>query len=870
MAKKTSKGAAIKRGRAPKTPLPTQPPSTIEFNPSGEAVNIAPGLDIVEGAPPDPTAGLPADAEPAETIDSGVTEELTRQQREASLSSARQSFLSRVMRDFRFSADTENRLRQDQLDDLRFSHGDQWPPEIKAERDRDGRPCLTIDRLEGPIKQTVNQQRQARPSIQINPVDDLADPKTAEILQGLVRHIEIQSDADAVYGSVGDRQVRVGRAFFQITTEFTDDDGFEQEIYIRRVRNSFRIYPDPRAQRLDSSDMRFLLEVEDITPEEHRRRWPQAKVSSASNLMSIGDATQGWFPSGLIRVANYWYIDEVREERSQVQFSDGRTTSVNRGDLRLPPPDVTAMLSAQGQLGAGQEWALAPLQPADGEEPGFELVKVLQSRAVLRKKVKVAKINGVEVLEGNEDLTAGRDWLGSFIPWCIVTGQEYDIDGQVDYQGIVRKARDPQRMSNYWKSSMTEQIAIAPRAPFVGYEGQFEGHELQWKQSNRRNFPYLEVRPMVLGGQPAPLPQRQAFEPPIQAMVYASQQAENDLRAVTGWTDVQERETQPEQSGRAILARQAQSELNNSNYLENLSFAIRHAGRIIVDLIQKGVYSTFRVRRIAGIDDEKKVAAVHGGQPPMNPDTGEPATVDELKRAGIIPKDVSRIFDLSVGKYDVTISVGPSYQSRRQEAVEAIGRLVTAYPALMQIAGDLFVEQMDWPKAREIAQRLKKALDPRFLESETGEPLPEQLQAQITQMGEQMQQVTQAFQQLQQEQQTKALELAAEERMKREQLASQERIALMRVQADLVATNAKISEQRAERMLDARMAEISQRLEHLHELRVDAQSNESTVQQQILDARIQQATEAQAQQQAGAILQPPLVQSPPWVGDAGV
>jgi hypothetical protein len=655
----------------------------------------------------------------------------------------------RVARErFRRCVEAEKELRARQLDDMKFAAGEQWPADVKAARAADQRPCLTIDRLYPQIKQITNQQRAMRPAVQIKPIDSGADPDTAEVLQGMVRHIENSSDADDAYDQAGRNQAEIGRGVFRILTAYVDDQGFDMEIRVKRIRNPFSVYFDPAAVERDYSDGLFAFVVENLALDEFPRRWPKARKVSLEEFESLGDQAPDWMTEGHVRIAEYWCV-EFDEET--ITAPDGR------------------------------------------------------KRTIKRKRIVQHIVSGLEVLETNA-------WPGKYIPIVPVLGEEVEIDGKLDLRGMVRRAKDPQMMLNFWKSATTETMALAPKAPFVAAEGQTEPYKKQWAEANIRNQPVLMYKPVTLGGSLLPPPARQVNEPPIQAMMMSSQAAENDLRAVTGFFDVQDAERR-ETSGKAILARKAQGEHGNSDYLDGLARAIRHAGRIMVDLIPH-IYDVPRVLRITGRDNQEKTVMVHAGNGeavPMGPD-GKPA----------LPAGVAGVFDLSAGKYDVSVTVGPSMQSARQEFVEQMAQVFQGNPQLWQIVGDLFFENMDLPNAKQIAERLKKMLPPQ-LQDEKGQQDPAVLQGQLQQASQQIEQMGAALQEAQRKLEAKALEVEAKKEIAAAELAQKERIESMRLEfeqakaaIDVQLAQMKLQHEAQKMAMQGEQARRQQQAEHAH------------------------------------------------------
>jgi hypothetical protein len=274
-------------------------------------------------------------------------------------------------------------------------------------------------------------------------------------------------------------------------------------------------------------------------------------------------------------------------------------------------------------------------------------------------------------------------------------------------------------------------LALAPKAPFIGYGGQFEGYESQWKTANTTNWPYLEVNPDVTDGAGSVLPLPQRAQPPMASsgLLQAKAGASDDIKSSTGQYDSSLGATSNERSGKAILAREKQGDTGTYHYIDNLARAIRHIGRQLVDLIPK-IYDTERVARIIGIDGEVKSAKI-------NPDQPEPIK-KIVNESGIV---IEKIYNPSVGKYDIAVSTGPSYMTKRQESLDAMSQLLQGNPQLWQVAGDLFVKNMDWPGAQEMAKRFAKTIDPKLLNDADENPALAAAQQQMEAMGQELDQL---------------------------------------------------------------------------------------------------------------------------------
>ena len=608
--------------------------------------------------------------------------------------------------------------RNDELDDLRFMAGSpdnnwQWPSNVLATRGNvqgqtiNARPCLTINKLPQHVRQVTNDQRQNRPSGKVIPADDRADPQVAEIYDGVVRHIEYMSDADVAYDTACENQVTFGEGYWRLLTEYCDENTFDQDIKIERIRNSFSVWMDPTIQDPCGSDAKWCFITQDMTRDEYERLFPDATPITALMDQGTGDsATAQWVTQNTVRIAEYFCVEYKRVK------------------LNLYPGNVT----------------LQEGEPEDRQMQAMGLMPV-RSRIAQVPQVKWMKTNGYEILEE-------QDWAGRWIPVIRVIGNEFEVDGQILVSGLVRNAKDAQRMYNYWVSQEAEMLALAPKAPFIGYGGQFEGYETQWKTANTQNWPYLEVNPDVTDGNGSILPLPQRAQPPMaqQGLIAAKMGAADDIKATTGQYDSSIGATSNERSGRAILARERQGDTGTYHFVDNLARAIRYSTRQIVDLIPK-IYDTQRIARIIGIDGETKMARI---------DPMQPEPVREVRdQAGVV---IEKIYNPSVGKYDVVVTTGPSYLTKRQEAMDAMSQILQGSPQLWAVAGDLFVKNMDWPGAEELAARLRKTIDPKLLEDQD-DPALQAANQQIQVLMQEMQAMQQMLQNVSQSMEAQKLSI---------------------------------------------------------------------------------------------------------------
>lgn len=593
----------------------------------------------------------------------------------ASGGGARDEFLETARKRLARCIEREQDNRQRAKDALKFRNLEQWPDKIKRDRENDpegARPCLTVDQINQHIQQVVNDGRQNRPAIKVRPVDDRADVKTAEAYQGIIRHIEDRSSADIAYDTAFEQSVDGGFGYWRIVTEYSDESSFEQEIRIRRIRNRFSVFLDPDHE---AEEKRWGFVVERLTKEEFAEEFPGKSCVSFRDADS--DLKGSWvFDDDDVLVAEYFRL--IYERRNICLLSTGETIVKDEG-----------------------------YQVPDG-------VEIVKERVAKIPSVKWAKIDGNQVLEE-------RDWAGIYIPIVEVVGAELDIEGERILKGLTHPAMDAQRIHNYAASAFVEQVALAPRSSYVAAEGQLEGHESNWRTANRRNISVLEYKPVDVNGIAVPPPERSA--PPGIPVGWQAvlQNTEQWVMASMGRYAASLGQPSNEKSGKAILARQHEGDVSSFHFSDNLSRAIRHTGRILVDLIPK-TYDTARAARILGED---------GAPDQIQLDPESPSAYTE-KKAG---KKKIGIYNLGVGKYDVTVSSGPSFSTKRQEAAQVGMEILQGNPALTQIIGDIVFRSMDFPYADEIAERLKKTLPPNLQDKpDEEEEIPPQAVQMITQL----------------------------------------------------------------------------------------------------------------------------------------
>lgn len=624
--------------------------------------------------------------------------------------------------------------RDARLDDLRFLSGDQWPDQVKRQRDVERRPCLTINKLPTFLHQVTNDQRMNVPSIKVSPVND-ADEEKAEIMQGLIRHIEYSSNADVCYDTAVNSAAAIGDGYFRLVTDYCTPDSFDQEIKFKRIRNSFTVYFDPNSQEPDGSDARRCMLSFRMPKADFEKQYPHAQVPSAGFQQGAGDdSNKDWLGADFVRIAEYYRIED--EPATLIELSNGETEYED--ELVELPPGVT----------------------------------ITRKRQTTKQKVMWYKLTALELLDSVEIKCR-------WIPVFPVYGDEIDLDGKIIRSGIIRNAKDPAQMYNFWMTAATEEIALRPKTPYIGAEGQFEGYEDDWNQANVKSFSYLEYKPVDLNGQLAPPPQRQPPADIPQGLLTMAMHANDNIKATTGLFDSSLGAMGNARSGVQERSQQRQGDVANFHFSDNLHRTVRHAARCLVDMIPN-YYDGTRIVRIMGEDD--KISSIQINQPKKvaDPETGQ--AIDQI------------LNDMTVGEYDIVVKAGPSYSTLREEAADSMIEFGKSWPKLMDVAGDKVIRNMDWPGADEIADRVAKTIPPELRDDDQAQqqdanviqtpqgPIPvdqvpqilEQMNQQIQQMGQQLQEAQSGVQKAQ---------ITAQSQLQQKQIDAEARVQVAEINA---------------------------------------------------------------------------------------
>lgn len=548
-------------------------------------------------------------------------------------------------------------------EDLEFRRGetsDQWPPYARQQREQEGRPILTINRIPQFVNQVTGDIRQMKPAIRVAPVDDHGDEETAEQIAGLIRYIENRSDAQAAYFHAADTQVAAGIGHWRILREYAAESTFEQELRIAPVADGIGVKWDPDSIAPTREDAQWCFIPIDVSREAFKAKWPHKAVGEWDTTNA--PYFQAWSTNDAVRIAEYYY--KLPVERELARMPDGEVLDLS--------DDESAALVEQA------------------EASGFPVERMTRSG------YKVIRA----LLTYNDLLEPPTIEPGRFIPVVPLLGQEVRIGRTLYRHGIIRYAKDAQRMYNFFRSQQAEVTALQPKAPFLATKRQTEQFADEWETANTENRPVLHYTPDPL----APgAPQRIA--PPVssQGISEGVAMAAEDMKAVIGIYDASLGARSNETSGKAIMARQREGDVGSYVYIDNFVRAVRYTGQILVSMIPH-VYDTARTIRIMGEDG--RIDRV---------DINRPAGLD------VEGEEPRRLNDVTIGAYDVVVDVGPSYTTKRAEARDGMIELLRATPDAAPLMMDLIAKAQDWPMADEIAKRFRLMLPPAVQQMEQEE-----------------------------------------------------------------------------------------------------------------------------------------------------
>ncbi len=702
-------------------------------------------------------------------------------------------FIAQAMRRFRLADDAEVYNRTEGLQDCLMVDGEgQWDDDIRGARQREKRPCLTLNRFIPMIAHVVNEERMAKIGTTVEPVGGGADIDDALIRQGLIRHIEVDSHVETVDDECFERMVEKGWSWQRVVTDWESEVSHNQRVLIEMIDNDFSVYSDPSAIEPTRKDAKWHFIVWDMPRGQYLLEHKGSTVAGLTNWSSIGDTAPGWITPDSIRIAEYYYMEEIPAKSVRLVGGDGvwEDEIEERDGLWYKKEELDAM-----DRGALQPEKVLPVPVETDDESGKPI-----TRDSYKLKPKWCKINAVEILDGDKgkkvaENTKGRDIAGKYLPMIMFAGRQRTVKGVRRLSGMVRNNRDAQRMYNYAVSAFVEMIALAPKSPFIIAAGQVEAFKPIWDTMNIKNWPYLPYTPVAINGQPVPPPTRLNIEQPVAALGAAIREFDNDLKIGFNIYDPSLGTAKSDQSGRAIAGLQARSDSANFNWHDNANRARVFRGEVILEMIPT-IYDKARTINIVRPDDKQEEIRIN--QTFKDKDGAE------------------QNHDMAVGKFSVTIATG-QFASKRQQSVQNLSDIAKNVPQVALALLPLIISNMDGPGMKEALEVVKKMQPPQLQDQGS----PEQMAAQFQQMMQQHQLLVTALQRANETLKTKQLDLA-----------SREYIAGLQAQAQIVAAALKTGSAQSIAMATNEYKRITDLLNQNHEriLAEQQQAHELTLQ----------------------------------------
>ena len=678
-------------------------------------------------------------------------------------------------------------VRENALADNDFYNGNQWDSDLIAVAKLKKEPTLTVNRLPTFVKQIENELRQREMTINVNSTDAVGSEKTAEVFAGIIRAIEKDSHAKSHYiHAAGENGALVGGfGFLKVNVDYVSREGFDQKITISSVKDPMKIIPDPSALEPDMSDAQYWFEVEDYPEAVFKRNWPQAECRSV-DMFPVGASESNWIVGDSIRVARFWYKEE--QVVTRYMMDDGSVVTEN---------------SVQGYTHDGDNDDIHEDDMTEVQLALKEGKVILRSRNVVECVIRWVDFNGAEILDQG-------DFAGDFLPFVAVCGPTSIVDGVRDIRGLIRNAKDSQRMLNYMASSAARRIASANKSPWIVDASSIAQYKKYWENTNTENFPFLPYDSTDANnqGKPLPAPQRADQTGQIQDLLMAAEKFENDLRSTMGIFDAGIGNAQGDrQSGVAISRLGDQGRSGNYHFTDSLTRSIEQVGRILINLIPK-IYDTPRAIRTMNAQGEQEVVMIN-------------QIFEQNGKA--------ELYNLSEGDFDVAIDIGPGFASAKQEAIEKLIALGQMYPNMLPAVADIIASNLDYAGKEVVQKRLLKLGISQMptVFADDDEQLPPQAIAQLEEMKAQLQALTDQSKALQEQNQQLTFEKQAKTLEHQNSMAKLERQAENdRMRLEMEAAN----DEKQEEMRAYREALLAEEKNSLTEMKIRSDSAQRSAQ----------------------------------------
>ncbi len=560
--------------------------------------------------------------------------------------------VSRVLQHYEEGVGAFEENRRLHTEDLNFVYNaenmGQWDPVVLQARQ--GKPCYTFNRVIGPVNMVVADMRQSKPTAKVRPSSEGAEEATADVLGGLIRAIIRDSRADTIFKTQFKMAVAGGFGAFRIMPDWESARSFDQVLRIQDIPNPQCVVWDPECDDPCCGDAMWGMVGSRISRDKYRAVFPDADESGVS--FNWARDSYGWFTDKEVRVVEY--MERVPFEEEIALMSDGSVVDYD---------DETKKIEAHlKSLGAGA--------PKNAQ-------RVLKTRKVLKWRLLWVKVDGSQVLDGPTFYNWRR------VPIVRIPGRYINIEGRKKLQSLIRHSKDAQRSYNSRCSDMIERSALIPKAPYLVTENMIKGYEAEWAQSSTASRPFLpynvDPKAEASGGMPVRTP---PIDLPAGALALANL-AQQDIQATTGFFDpaLGNADDMNRVSGKALVQHTRRSDLGSYEFMDGYGDAVQLLYEMAIDMIPT-VYDTERVVQIVGQDSVEKLVTVNGS-------------------------DGDVIHDLAKGSYNCTVTLGPSYQTARQETLATLIDAAETIPQVAQLCPDLLAKNIDSPDADEMARRLR-------------------------------------------------------------------------------------------------------------------------------------------------------------------
>ena len=699
---------------------------------------------------------------------------------------------------FKLVTDSEEKQREREIEDLRFLVPElQWSEEARAQRQTaavaakggtvnlPARPIISIPKIHQPVQMILNQEKASRLGVRVHPLSEKANRDTAKVFQGLYRKIERDSNAALPRSWAFTRAVEAGRGAYRVNLAYDDESEhpFDMKIVLERILYQENVFFDPSAQNPDWSDGEWAFNAAWVPIDTFKRDYPKANLSHPDPL--------------------HWQ-DVHKEAPNWVKMDGDKVSACLVAEYFYKEYENERIILVETEMGP------VPLPVPKGEKVP-DTVKILDERERKVPTVKWVKMAGLDILDG-------ADWAGKYIPLIPVVGRELiPFDQERRWTGVVRPARDAQRMYNYAASSLVELAALEPRAPWILNPDQIEGYEDWWQQSNVRNFPFL---PYNATGESAHPPQRVQIDASrLGPSMMMLQQADDMIQSSTqlhaaSMGDLPSKE----RSGKAIQELKQQGDAANSDWIQNLAqISMRYEAKVVLDLMPTAYQRPGRVVEILE-DEAGKTRNIMLGVPFQEQD----GKVQPFQGQG------AKFYDLKKGAYSVSIHIGKAYQSRLQAGADEIGHLLAQQPDLFPIMGPIYLKFRDFPGSEQMADDAyawRAAQFPGVFDQD--EQSPEAIRAQMIQLKRQNMQMKQQMQQMQQEIQTDAVKAKATLEKAQIDAGSRTQVAQIESQFEVIVQKLKDEADRREQTMEQAFKAQMEALERRHEMLMLREKNAS-------------------------------------------